>query len=470
MFPERFGFSPKNVERLDMNAMPIIMRMARRGLQVDISHFQRMEVELTRDMQKCCEDIRTLTGYYINPGSGDQVAELLFRKLGLKQARRKMTPTEARESVEDEVLKAIQHQHPVVGVIQDYKEYEKLRGTYVIPIPKLARRVGTMWRLFPNFRTTRVPSGRLACADPNLLAMPNRTSRGRDIRRGFITDSGWVYLSIDLSQIEVRVAAHRSRDESLCSVYLNGEDVYSDFATSAFKITDRRFKDDSGWHYPGVDKQAHRFPAKTCVLASIYDVTAGGLQAQMPVVCSSCNKPAVCPLCGQGKEHVCTKHDCHNFKPLWTENKCQTVIDAFYRKYPGLLRMRMADHAYMRSNEYIVDDFGRLQHIQAVRSVHERVVTGALREGSNTPIQGTAQAIFKLAITAVDSDLEVSGLYGEKVNPVLPVHDELVMEVREESVEEVAELCKYRFQTPCKLTVPIGAEWSTGESWGAIQK
>lgn len=187
-----------NVRRLDSNAMPLVIRMAQTGLQVDLSHFARMDIELTRDMERLIEEVRTDTGYYCNLGSGDQVADLLFRKLGLKQARVKMTPGGDRESIEDAVLVAIQHDHPVIPKILQYTEMNKLRGTYVRPMPKLAKRTKFgQWRMYPNFKTTRVPSGRLSCADPNLLAMPNRTDMGREIRKGFITDDGWTIVSID---------------------------------------------------------------------------------------------------------------------------------------------------------------------------------------------------------------------------------------------------------------------------------
>lgn len=383
-----------NVERLDAGAMPLIQKMASRGLRVDLDHFAKLDTVLTDDMNRLIEEVRSMTGYYVNLGSGDQVAELLFKKLGLKQARAKLTSSGDRESVEDEVLTAIQHDHPVVPKCLEYKEYEKLRGTYVRPMPKLARRVAFgVWRMFPNFKTTRVPSGRLSCADPNLLAMPTRTEMGKEIRKGFITDPGWVFVSIDESQIEVRIAAHRSKDINLLRVYQNKEDIYSDFAIAAFRLVDKRFQDPTTfkWKYPTVDDLDHRRPAKTCVLASIYDVTAGGLLEQMPVVCRNCNKPARCLKCIARKKHnrpeECTEHNCSRFSPLWTEDKCQDLINAFYKKYPGLLRMRKIDHAWMRKNAYICDMWGRMQHIAAVRSVHEWVVSKSLREGANLPMQ-----------------------------------------------------------------------------------
>lgn len=455
------GPSPRNVEKIDMGAMPLIYKMSQLGLEVDLDHFARMDSELTRDMDKYVEDIHTITGHYINPGSGDQVAELLFKKLKLKQARAKMTPSGDRESVEDAVLTAIQHQHAVVPIIQNYKEVEKLRGTYVRPMPKLARRVGFgVWRMFPNFRTTRVPSGRLACSDPNLLAMPTRTDRGREVRKGFKARAGWVICSVDESQIEVRMAAHRSKDPNLIKVYQNEEDIYSDFAISANRLADTRYRDASGWHYPSVDKMKHRRPCKICVLAAIYDVTAMGLQAQMPVVCANCDKEA-------------TEHNCGRFRPMWTEEACQGILNAFYTRYPGLMVMRKRDHAYMRRNAYMVDMWGRILHCQAVRSVLDWVVSACLREGSNFPMQAGAQGTIKLAMAAVNDDLEANGgTMLEVVQPLLQVHDELVFEVREDVAEEWNDQVAWRFESLFHgvFETMIKASQAMAMTWGDLPK
>lgn len=372
-----------NIARIDHFAMPMISSMGRTGLQVDLSHFAKMEKELIRDLEKITEDVHVMTGKYVNLASGDQVAQLLFKDLGLKQARVKMTTSGSRESVEDEVLTAIQHDHPVVPKILEYKEFDKLRGTYVAPMPKLARRTafGT-WRMFPNFRTTRVPSGRLSCTDPNLLAMPTRTKRGKQIREGFITDPGWVYVSVDESQIEPRIGAHRSKDPALLNVYRNNEDIYSDFATAAFRLKDERYRNEKGkWIYPTVDPDDHRRPSKTCVLASIYDVTGAGLLEQMPIICANCGKPT------SVEDDDDPIHDCAKFRSYWHEGNCQDLINAFYMKYPGLLRMRKLDHARLRKHGYLWDMFGRILHGAAKFSVLEWVVSAAMREAANFPLQ-----------------------------------------------------------------------------------
>jgi DNA polymerase-1 len=460
----------ENTERLDLGALPIIHRMMTTGMMVDLTHFATVSKELQMELDRVTEDIHTMTGYYINPGSGPQKSDLLFKKLGLKQAKKKMTPSGSREAVDDDVLKSIQHEHPVVSLLQNFAEYQKLKGTYVDPMPKLARRVNfTEWRMFPNLKHTRVPSNRYACEAPNLLAMPNRTDWGRRVIEGFITKPGWVYLSVDESQIEPRVAAHRSGDKALSQVYHNNEDIYSDFAISAFKLPDGRFNHGigpcpdkgecrNGWHYPGVHPKKHRFPSKTCTLASLYDVSAMGLTDQMPVICANCEKAA-------------DKHDCKKFTPLWIEDKCQDIINSFYMKYPGLMAMRRMDHGRARKHAYVWDDWGHILHCAAVRSSLQWVVNATLREIANFPIQSDAQGTMHISQAQVDDEFEAMGVYDPDVcEAQLQIHDELLFACREDVAQELGEHVVGVYENCVKLDVPIKAAIATAPVWGKMPK
>lgn len=456
------GPSLRNIARLDAGAMPMAHAMQQRGLQVDLAHFAKMEKVLIDDMERISEEVRAIAGHWLNLGSGDQVSQFLFKELGLKQARQKFTPTGARESVEKEVLASIQHEHVAVGKIIEYKQIEKLKGTYVVPIPKLAQRTAHgVWRLFPHLKTTRVPTGRYSADDPNLLAMPNRTKRGREVCEGFITDPGWVYLSVDLSQIEPRTVAHRSEDPNLMRVYHNKEDIYSDFAIGAFKIPDKRFRDDEGWHYPGVDKKEHRFPSKTCTLASIYRVTSKGLVEQMPVVCANCGVEA--------KDHQADQCP-QGFRALWQEDNCQDLINSFYMRYARISNMQRMDDARARRWGYIWDDWGRLMHTTAVRSVHQWIVNASLRESGNMPIQGFACGVFKLGMAETMDTLQAARMYGDVWWPLLPIHDEILSEVREDVAEEIGEHIAEVFRNTVRLRVPLDADYASAPSWGQIVK
>lgn len=442
------------------------LAMMARGLQVDLSYFAAMDTTLTQDMERVTAEVHELTGKWVNLGSGDQVSHLLHKELGIKQPRLKFTPSGDRESVDHEALIAIQHEHEVVPKILDYKELDKLRGTYVRPMPKLAKRTAHgIWRLYPHPKMTRVPSGRFAMEEPNLLAFPTRTKRGRQIRKGFITDPGWVYLSVDFSQFEPRAATHYSEDPNLIAIYENDEDIYSDFAIAAFSLDDQRYDDRGGpagkWVYPGVDKEEHRFPSKTCILAAIYDVSPGGLLEQMPVVCANCRKPA-----SSDKEGIAV-HDCGQFAPLWTEDRCEQILNAFYLRYRGLLQDRKRHHARARRYGYIWDLCGRLHHVAAVRSVHPWVVSAALREVGNFPYQGLNSGALKLCMAALEDDRQ-AGL-AEVWHPLLPIHDEILSEVRADMAEELGQHMQWRFETCMELRVPVKAEWSKSDNWGGAK-
>jgi DNA polymerase-1 len=424
-----------------------------------------MEKELKDDLDYCTEQVHDLTGYYINLSSGDQKADLLFKKIGLKQSRKKLTGSGDRESVEVEVLAAIQHLDPVVPIMLEYSELSKLLTAYVIPIPRLARRTSFgKWRMYPNLGDTTVPSGRLNCNKPNLLAMPSRTERGAQIRKGFITDPGWCYVSVDESQIEVRLAAHMSQDPNLMKVYFNEEDVYSDFAIKAFKLKDDRHQKDGQWIYPHVNRMDHRYPAKTCILASIYDVSAEGLVEQMPVVCANCSWLS---LPTSHKDY--TRHSCHHFQPLWNENKCQDLINSFYLQYPGVMVDRKTHHRRLKQYGFVWDMWGRILHGAAVYSKLDWVVSAALREAANFPYQAGAQGTIKLVMAAVQDDLE-EGEFLDDIHPLLQIHDELVFEATEQAADDLIGLVKHRFETCCRLNVPIKAGGTKAANWGSLAK
>jgi DNA polymerase-1 len=465
-FLDGAGPSMRNVALLDAAPVPMVNFMKRIGMQVDLNHFAKMEKELARGMEELTEEVHSLTGYRVNLDSGDQVAELLFKKLKLKQAREKLTDSGDRESVEDAVLTAIQHDHPCISKIQDFKELSKLLGTYVRPMPKLAQRTKFgEWRMFPNLKHTRVPTGRFACSEPNLLAMPTRTDIGREIRNGFITYDGWVLVSVDESQIEPRAAAQRSKDPNLMKVYHNEEDIYSDFSIAAFKLLDNRFRDAEGWHYPSVDKDKHRRPSKTCVLASIYEVTSKGLLEQMPIVCRNCSWISG----SKDKNKKPIPHLCPKFVSFWNENNCQDLINAFYIKYEFLLNMRKRDHARCFKYGYLWDDWGRLLHTTAVHSVLSWVVSAALREAGNMPLQATACGTLKITMGQFFEDLEQGDLL-DVCHPLLPVHDEIVMECKESEADEMQALLAARFENCVRWDVDIKASGAKAATWGRLPK
>lgn len=435
------GPSVANVKRLDSNALPWIEAATSIGIQVDVDHFHNLAHTFSLEMEEITENVRTQTGQYCNLGSPQQVSELLFKKLRLKQARKKLTTSGDRESSDSEVLDLIKHEHPVIPLILSHRECGKLKGTYCEPIIRYARKCSdNTFRLFQNFKHTRVPTGRYSMSEPNLLAIPARSERGRKIRNGFITKPGWKIVAVDMSQIEPRVAAHRCNSRQLIEIYENEADLYSEFALEAFKLDKTKYKNENGkWVYPAVHPDNHRFPSKTCVLASLYDVSAPGLLSQMPI-----NKG-------------------------WNEIKCQDLLNSFYLKFPEILQTRKIDHNRAKQHLMVWDMWGRILHTPGVKSALPYVVSESLRSLGNHPYQSGAAGILKLTMASTHALWEGCGLQ-EVIHPLLPVHDELIFETREDLASEWIATISREFEESVKLRVSIKCSGSSADNWGLLSK
>lgn len=419
-----------NINAVDMGAMPMIMAMTRRGMKIDPCHFKNYSKWLKEDMDRVTEEVHAVSGHYINVGSGDQVADLLFNKLGIKPPKNiKLTKSGARYTVNDKTLEGMKKNHTVIVLIQDYRERSKLDGTYCEPIPTFA---GLDNRLHPRFKTTRVGSGRLAAEDPNLLAIPTRSELGRKIRKGFIPEKGWVYGTIDLSQIEIRVMAHQCRCAGMMDTFLHNGDIHTETAMRMFRIADAK----------DVDKESQRTPAKITGLGVMYDMSAQGLYEQMI-------------LAGAYG---------------WTVDRCEGLIRDWFGMYPEILNERMTRHLRARRYGYVWDGFGRIRDIPEVKSVFQWVVSGGLREAGNFPTQGEAQAIMKLCMAKIQTVLVESAFKGE-VYPLLQVHDELIFELQEPIARDFLEEAKQIIQNIVPFyAVPIDSNYAIGETWGDLKK
>ncbi len=421
------GPSMANVERLDLGAIPMVDSMQSNGLLVDLPHFEALGEVLKSDMERLTEEAKALTGHYTLLSSGDQVADLLFHKLELKVRGKKpkMTDSGKREQVDETALVQLKHLHPVVPVILEFKEVHKLLNTYVEPMPGFVQSDG---RIRPAIRTTRASTGRLSMYDPNLMAIPVRSERGKDVRRGFIAPPGWVFVTVDLSQIEMRIMAHHANCAGLIKVYEDSLDVYSDFAVTAFHLP----------NLAAVDKDAHRTPAKTCMLAVMYDVSPPGLLEAMPV--------------GKG----------------WDEQGCKRLIESFYSKYPEVLRARREDHSRARRYGYVWCMFGRIRHIPEVRSAIHTTRQSGMRQAGNQPLQSGAQGVIKLVMAETMDFITRLGL-GEVVRPLLQIHDELLFEVHEAVADEWIAMVGGVVERCCELRVPIGWGGGHAPNWGDLK-
>ncbi len=420
---------------LDVAVIPMIDRMMHIGFGADKEYFQQLGRELKIEMERDLDEIQTLIGARINPNSSLQVASLLFDKMKLPVQQY----TETKQpSTADEVIEALRliSDDPVLPLISDYRELSKMKGTYA---DKLWRWLGPDGRIHPLLRITRVPSGRLSCSEPNLMAIPVRSQRllngvklGKAIRAGFVPRPGCVLGSWDLDQIEMRVLADRSQDPTLIQVFLTGEDIHQKTASLVFSLPMSEVAKGT-WQ---------RDSAKNCGFGIVYGITAKGLQLQLKL---------------RGIDR--------------SEEECQAMIDAYLVvAYPGVRSLMEDKKAEARRYGYVRTMLGRLRYLPGIHSSNNKLRSEAERVCLNHDIQGTAQELIKLAMKGIwERVLPEVWRQGYYCEPILQIHDEILMEMDERVAAEVDVMVRNEMQEATKLCIPIGAKCATAHNWGELK-
>lgn len=408
----------ENVRKLDLLPVPLIRRMQRTGMAIDRDHFRELSSELAVEMAELEKDVAghvppaklhefAAAGGEWNVNSPEQVAKLLFDVLGIGMGEQLKRTASGRISTGRKQLEKIKGDHPVVQKIIDYRERAKLRNTYCDKLPGMARwhpagdcwcglrHLGETWRVHTEIATTRTETGRLASRKPNLSNVPQRTDLGARVRLGFISSPGYLLVSRDFNQIELRDLAHCSRDRFMLNIYAQGGDIHLATAIAAFGVP----KDQ-------IDKLKHRLPAKTVNFGICYGLTAEGLQAQL------------------------------TFMGLpWDRDRCQGFIDSWYDLYPSVRDYMDLQRYRARRYGFVWDLFGRVRMVPEVRSIHSWIREAGLRQAGNMPIQALAAGQMKLTMGA----LEPWSNAHRDVHPLMTIHDQLLVEVPEDRAEAVSE-------------------------------
>ena len=457
--------SSRNVQRLDLGAWPMIEMMHRYGIRVDVPYMTDLDSKLARREAEIREEIRLFTedvwvplkgSAAFNPGSADQVARLLFDQLGLKPVGEKTRKLKSgRYTTEDEILSAMVKQHPVVQSVLDFREVDKLRSTYTGPIPLL---VGEDGRLRTIFKATRTATGRLASGDrnlgyPNMQNIPMRGEWGPLIRNAFIAKFGNVLVSGDLSQIEMRMAAHLSGDAAMCAIFHQRLDIHNRTACSLFKLAIERInylaaraeakelaeEEAKEWKY---FRQYQRAPAKNLGFGVLYGLTAEGLQKQ---------------ILAEGG-------------PLFTTEQCQEYIDGWFAAYPGI--KEWMELQYFRAQQFgmVWDFFGRTRPIPEAKSVLQDKVNEGMREAGNMPIQAGAQGIIKLVMAEMMPIIRYFQSFpGVVCWPLLQIHDEIITECSRDIAQDYADILRSVMQHAVTLLVPVDSSADVAERWGELK-
>ena len=386
--------------------------MEQAGVRVDVEMLKRAEEQLSKELATLEQGIYTVAGMTFNVNSPKQVGEVLFDQLKL-DAKAKKSKT-GQYSTSEEVLLGLKGKHEVVGMILEYRELKKLISTYIAALPTYIN--PDTGKIHTTYNQTVTATGRLSSSNPNLQNLPIRSERGQLIRQAVIPDEGCLFLSADYSQIELRLMAHFSQDPHMVEAFRSGQDVHAATAAKIFGVTIEE-----------VTKEQRR-QAKTANFGIIYGISAFGLAQQL---------------------------DC-------SRSEAKALIDGYFAAFPGVIDYIERQKDLARQQGYAVTLFGRKRYLPDIVSHNATVRSFAERNAVNSPIQGTAADIIKMAMVGISNRLKAEGL---QTKMIMQVHDELNFNVPVNEVDRVKEIVVSEMQNVVHLTVPLIADCGVGENW-----
>lgn len=397
---------------MEMPLMCVLARMEKTGVRIDEPGLAETSRHFTQEMTQLEEEIYQLAGQRFNIASPRQVGEILFDVLKL-DSKAKKTKT-GQYVTGEEVLEGLRHKHEVVGKILEHRGLKKLLGTYIDALPKLVN--ASTGHIHTTFNQTVTTTGRLSSSNPNLQNIPVRDAMGKEVRKAFIPDEGQLFFSADYSQIELRIMAHLSKDENLVQAFLCGEDIHAATAAKIFHKDISEVTSDE------------RRRAKTANFGIIYGISAFGLAERL-----GCSR-----------------------------SEAKQLIDGYFQTYPGVKEYMERSIAMAREKGYTETIFHRRCPLPDINS-HNAVVRGyAERNAINSPIQGSAADIMKMAMIRVDKRMREEGLQSRMI---LQVHDELNFSVLPEERDQLQRLVIEEMQSAASLSVPLIADAGWGTNW-----
>jgi DNA polymerase I len=403
-------------EQIDLPLVPVLARMEQAGVKIDCDALAAMSTRLERDCRAKEKEIWKLAGFEFNINSPKQLGDVLFNKLNLpkpvKYGKGKTVSTAV------DVLEGLALTHDVPRLVLDYRQLTKLKSTYVDALPVLLN--SCTQRLHTTFGQTGTATGRLSSANPNLQNIPIRTDLGKQIRAAFIADPGHVLLAADYSQIELRLLAHFSGDPLLSEAFRRGDDIHSLTAQEVFGVP------------PMMITAEHRRRAKAVNFGIVYGLSPFGLSQQLGI----------------------------------EKSEARQFIDAYFEKYKGVRQYLDSTLEVARREQRVKTLFGRIRPIPDINSKNMNMRGFAERTAVNTPLQGTAADLIKLAMISIDEELRRRQL---KSSMLLQVHDELVFEVPHPEIEVMRELVRDQMENVHALSVPLLVEIGVGPNWRDLE-
>ncbi len=398
-------------EEIEQPLVPVLMRMERRGVLIDGERLRAQSGEITVRLRELLAEAQQAAGCELNIESPKQLQQVLFEKLGLPVLRK--TPTGQPSTAED-VLEELAASFPLPRIVLDYRTLAKLKSTYTDRLPEQIN--PETGRVHTSYHQAVAQTGRLSSTDPNLQNIPIRTAEGRRIRQAFIAPPGSRLLAADYSQIELRIMAHLSGDEGLLSAFAHDLDVHRATAAEIFNVP------------PDAVSGDERRLAKTINFGLIYGMSPFGLARQVGIERSA----------------------------------AQRYVERYFARYPGVKRFMDETRTRARETGYVETVYGRRLYLPDIRSSNRSLQQYAERSAINAPMQGTAADIIKRAMIAVDAWCQKEDA---PARLLMQVHDELVLEVREDAIDAVTAAVREHMTGAAELKVPLRVEIGAGASW-----
>ncbi len=397
-------------ESVDLPLVRVLARMEETGIRVDPDQLKVLSGRMEEEIATLSSAIFEMAGRPFNVNSPQQLGKVLFEEMNLpppvKYGKGKTASTAA------DVLESLAEEHPIAQKVLEYRQLAKLKGTYVDALPLLIDPASE--RLHTTFNQAGAATGRLSSSNPNLQNIPIRTELGREIRAAFVPRRGWKLIVADYSQIELRLLAHMSKDSVLLDAFRNGEDIHTRTAAEVFGVP------------PLMVTSEHRRNAKAVNFGIVYGQTPFGLSQSLGI----------------------------------DRKEAERYIRAYFERYSGVRRWLDQTIQDVRRSGVSVNLFGRRRPIPDMNSRNPNARSFAERIAVNTPLQGAAADLIKLAMIRIDEQLR-----GKQAKMLLQVHDELVLEAPPEEVEEVSALVKSAMEGVKKLEVPLLVDIGAGENW-----
>ena len=401
---------------IEMPLVPVIVEMQRAGVKLDRPALDEMGRELGRRLDELQEEIEGYVGHSININSTQQLSVALFDEMGLALPWMRRGKS-GHYSTAADVLEKIRDKHPVVELILEHRQLSKLKGTYVDALPALIN--PETHRVHTSFNQTGSATGRFSSSNPNLQNIPIRTELGREIRRAFVAEEGCLLLAADYSQVELRVLAHISGDPAMLAAFSRGEDIHASTAAAIYGVPLQEVTPEQ------------RRVAKMTNFAISYGVTGYGLAERTGL----------------------------------TQEEADAFIESYFRTYPRIREYIEDTRRLARERGYVETLLGRRRYFPQLGTrarVHYNVREAAYRMAINAPIQGTAADILKVALRRLWQELQQRNL-GSRL--ILQVHDELLLEVPHNELEQVAPLVIGTMEGACDLDAPLKVDAKVGPNW-----